>query len=425
MTRTVVVGAGLGGLLAAAELRRRGVDVTVLESQAVPGGVAGTMREHGYLVEPAASAFSLPHPSLSRLLDVAAVPVVAVPGARRRIVWDGTGLVDVPASPPAAVTSGLIGPIGKMRTVAEVGVRSSTHSGESVHDFMVRRFGPEAGTLAAHLAVTGVFAGDPTVIEAASYPQLIGLETASGSLIRGMFARRRAAGKGIRPRLHAPVDGMGDLAARLAGYIGDVRTGVNATAVDAGGRTVATTDGEMDVDAAVLAVAPAIAGRLLGRTDWDDAPTAPVAVVALGAPTDQLDMPDAFGILAAPGAASPVRGILMESAPGRAPADHRLIRVIVGGTHRPDVAGWDDERLAAVVVEDVGRIVGRLVEPVYIRVIRQQIPQYVSGHAATVAQRTGALPSNVAVGGWWWRGIGVGSLAEDAVRIADRLAGDV
>jgi C-3',4' desaturase CrtD len=48
MTRVVVVGAGVGGLSAAAVLANRGCDVTVLEAQVYPGGCAATYYHQGY-----------------------------------------------------------------------------------------------------------------------------------------------------------------------------------------------------------------------------------------------------------------------------------------------------------------------------------------------------------------------------------------
>ncbi len=48
MLRAVVIGAGIGGLSAAAALRRAGLDVTVLEAHTYPGGCAGTFFHQGY-----------------------------------------------------------------------------------------------------------------------------------------------------------------------------------------------------------------------------------------------------------------------------------------------------------------------------------------------------------------------------------------
>lgn len=48
MNKTIIIGAGIGGLVTAAELSKRGQDVTVLEAHVDPGGCAATFYHQGY-----------------------------------------------------------------------------------------------------------------------------------------------------------------------------------------------------------------------------------------------------------------------------------------------------------------------------------------------------------------------------------------
>lgn len=56
----VVVGAGLGGLSAALHLAGAGRHVTVIEREAVPGGRAGLIRDHGYFFDTGPSVLTMP-----------------------------------------------------------------------------------------------------------------------------------------------------------------------------------------------------------------------------------------------------------------------------------------------------------------------------------------------------------------------------
>lgn len=58
--RVVVIGAGLGGLSAAAHLAGRGVDVTVLERNAAPGGKAGRLQLGGYIFDTGPTVLTMP-----------------------------------------------------------------------------------------------------------------------------------------------------------------------------------------------------------------------------------------------------------------------------------------------------------------------------------------------------------------------------
>ena len=75
MKRIVIVGAGVGGLAAAAELARAGIDVTVLEAHTYAGGCAGTFFHKGYRFDAGATlaagfAPEAPMDLLARRFDI-------------------------------------------------------------------------------------------------------------------------------------------------------------------------------------------------------------------------------------------------------------------------------------------------------------------------------------------------------------------
>lgn len=418
--RVAVVGGGLGGLLAAGTLHRRGAAVTVFEAADTVGGVATSIHEDGYLLETAAGSFPLPHPVLGPLLAEADVAVVARPGRAVRFVSDGGRFRPLPTNPLglAGIAFGLLGPSAVGRAVVEPLVRTGTAKDETVAGHLRRRFGP-AGGAAAGLVAGGVFAGDPDRLELASaFPTLPALEREHGSVVKALVARRRTA-NGTRPTLHLPVGGMSALADGLARLVGDVRTGARidrATEVGSGWRIA-----DEAYDGLVLAVPPSVAGRILGRDLGDDPPRVPVAVVGLGGPPDAVPGPDGFGGLVLAEAGLATLGVLVERGPGRCPDGHHLLKVLVGGARDPDSALLDDDLLVDRVLAEVGPLVGSAVHPTWVGVARQHIPQYVGGHAARVRTVDDELGPGVATAGWWYRGIGVASLATDAEVVAERV----
>ena len=56
----IVIGAGLGGLSAAAHLRGAGHDVTVIERGALPGGRAGVIERDGFRLDNGPTVLTMP-----------------------------------------------------------------------------------------------------------------------------------------------------------------------------------------------------------------------------------------------------------------------------------------------------------------------------------------------------------------------------
>ena len=60
MARIIVIGAGMGGMAAAARLRVKGHEVTVIEASDTHGGKLGTFRRDGFAFDTGPSLFTIP-----------------------------------------------------------------------------------------------------------------------------------------------------------------------------------------------------------------------------------------------------------------------------------------------------------------------------------------------------------------------------
>jgi oxygen-dependent protoporphyrinogen oxidase len=187
-------------------------------------------------------------------------------------------------------------------------------------------------------------------------------------------------------------------------------------------------------DSVVIATPPADAAALLRDLDLEAAKalreiaSASVAVVAVAFRNEAFRRkPDGYGFLVAPGETLPILGALFESNlfPGRAPEGFTLVRAFLGGVDRPERVTEPDAKLAALACEALDRAIGLKSGPSRTWVMRQPnaIPQYTLGHrerVAAVMKRIGAFPG-LYVAGNAYRGVSVGSILEDADRVAGWL----
>jgi oxygen-dependent protoporphyrinogen oxidase len=157
-------------------------------------------------------------------------------------------------------------------------------------------------------------------------------------------------------------------------------------------------------------------------------PSASLTVVALGFRLDAFRrMPDGYGFLVAPGEPLDILGALCESNlwPDRAPEGRLLIRVMIGGSERPDLLTRSDADLTALAMGALDRVWGLTSGPERTWVMRHAdaIPQYPVGHRALLGAIAGRLDlfPGLHLTGNGYRGVSVGSLLEDAARVAERL----
>jgi oxygen-dependent protoporphyrinogen oxidase len=408
--RIAVVGGGISGLTLAYRLRESAralgtaVETCVLEAASRPGGHATTLREDGYVVDGGPNGFldraSEPHVrALVRELGLESRLVEASRASRRRYVLLDGRLRRVPDSPPGLLTSDALTPAGKLRLLMEPFVaKRRADPEETVFDFACRRVGRQAAERLVDAAVTGISAGDSRELAvAAAFPIMAEMEREHGSLMRAMIARRRTPA----PRLRSFEDGLGALSETLAARLGPaVRTGAivrSLRRVGSGWRLVLESGETVEADQVALSVAShRAAGALadfdpeLGRA-LDAIPFAGVAVVALSYPRAAIARPlDGYGYLVGRDENLGTLGVVWESTlfPARAPADHVLLRCMLGGTRHPDLVDLPTSDLVQRAIAELTPVLGVRGAPERSWSWRwpRAIAQYTRGHDTRVAR---------------------------------------
>ncbi len=463
--RVAILGAGIAGLATSHALRRgaarRGtpLELLVLEGSGRTGGRIRTTREDGYLIEWAANAIQGADGPAWRVAEEAglgAERIAARPDAARRYIARHGRLHLVPLSPGAFLRFGAISTGGRLRVALEpFYARRVTHD-ETVHEYAARHIGEEAASALVGAAVRGIFAGDARRLSVdAAFPIMREMERNHRSLVFAMVAammKARREGRSVRATAAAAAGpgrralwgltgGMESLTDALARPLGAaLRLNAHAMAVERGGvagYTVHLASGErVETDAVIVTTPPRAAAALLRALDSETARmigsigSASLTVVGLGfRPEAFRTPPDGYGFLVSPGEDLGILGALFESNlfPGRAPEGRFLVRGMVGGAERPDLATRSDAELVGLVMQALDRTLGMASGPERTWIIRQEnaIPQYPVGHRATLARIAGRLGSfpGLHLAGNAYHGVSVASLLEDADRTAERVLG--
>ncbi len=442
----VVVGAGISGLTAAFRLARSGLRVAVLEAAERAGGAIETFSDGAWRFEMGPNTVVESDESVGRLIrdtGLEGEKIVTSPSAKRRYLYKGSQLVPLPGGPGGLLKTPLFSAGAKLRLLREPWIgRPPEGVEESIAQFVRRRLGTEFLDYAVGPFVSGVYAGDPERLSARwAVPKIHNLEREHGSLIRGGLIRsRQARRKGPSPgsAMISFREGLEALPRRLEREIGDVRTGVAARRVlrIGNGFRVETSAGPVEAAQVVLAVPADVAARLLEEATSGaslllaDVPYAAVAVVSLGWRREDVGHPlDGFGFLAPRKEGLRLLGCLFPSQifPGRAPEGHVALAAFAGGRTDPELAGWDEDRIAAMAIAELRGPLRLHGEPVF-RLVRRwprAIPQYELGHGRFVERAREierSLPG-LRLAGNFLGGISVPDCIRNATALAEEMMG--
>jgi len=476
--RIVIVGGGMAGLVAAFEIldraKKEGLnpspDVLVLESSDRPGGNVRTERalDTGFLCEWGPEGFldNVPETlALAERIGKADRLVRADPNANKRYILRDGRLRQVPTSPPAFLFSDVL-PLGpRLRVFGEPFARgpADPDRDETVFEFASRRIGSGAAAVLVDAMVSGVYAGDARALSLRSaFPKMYTMEREYGSLVKAMIARmkerKRSGRKSGGPAgpggvITSFVLGMEEFVQGLADAVGEERIRLNTPVAEIvkmragdsgrpsdedsgnwpGRAAVILESGQwIEADAVVVAAPSWSAAPLFHRSDpelagpLEQIPTASIAVVATGYRREDVDHPlDGFGFLIPRGEGRRTLGTLWPASTfgGRAPANHVLLRSMIGGASDPDAVNLADSGLLDIVAHEVNPVLGVRGDPVWTRFFRfpHGIPQYTVGHGERLVRIGTQLAkwSNLFLTGTSYYGIAVNSTCERGPALAE------
>lgn len=403
-----ILGAGLTGLTAAHRLAKRGHRVRLFEISDRVGGAIRTEISDDWLIECGPNTLLAGDPAVATLIDELGLGperVTANATSRNRYIVRRGQPLAAPLSPPAFFRSPLFSLRAKLSLLSEFLVRPRIrHADVSLEDFIRTHFNQELVDYALNPFVAGVYAGNPKKLSARhAFPQLWEMEQKHGSLLRGQRAaarakpeRRRAGIISFRRGLQMLPDA---LAAQLPPGTLSLRARIEALLpADKSQWSIVWHDGTAthteSVDALIAALpAPALAQLRIGTlgerplASLDAIEHPPVSSLFLGYRRADVAHPlDGFGVLVPEIEKRSVLGVLFSSTlfPGRAPADHVALTVLVGGTRQPELARLPTDRLLATVEPDLRELLGVRASPVFQRHTfwPRAIPQYNLGYAS-------------------------------------------
>lgn len=416
--RVAIIGGGLSGLSTAAKLHRLdpSIQVVLFEGGHRLGGVIHTEQVGKYLIDHGADMFSMkPSAAIDFCCELGLQDQLIEPkpaGRGARIVRNGQlvpipdGFVLMRATQlwPMLCTP-LLSLQGKLRFLLERWISpTKDDEDESVSTFVQRRMGQEVlDRIVAPLAA-GIYTADVTKLSMQTTMQAIAsMEKKYGSLARATAVRRRSGEDSVERgstgarygQFRAFRGGMIELINGIARALPDESIKLNCSVESIrpnGNQWIVTESGiDQEFDHVVVAVPPKSAIQLLETTapqasaELAKIESASTAIVVLAVSASDIQRPvNTFGFVVP---LSEKRRILAGSFAshkfsGRAPEDHVLIRVFMGGAMQPELLDKSNEELTAIVREELGELIGLTGDPLLARVIRwnDAMPQYHVGH---------------------------------------------
>jgi oxygen-dependent protoporphyrinogen oxidase len=432
--RIVVIGGGISGLAAAHRLTelKPASHVTLIEASPRLGGTIRTDERDGFLLERGPDSFISEKPeavALAKRLGLESRLIQTnethrrsfiVRNGRLRAVPEGFQLL-APSRIWPFLTTDIFSLVGKVRMAADLVLPRKSANGvsdESLSSFVRRRLGREALERMAQPMVGGIYTADPETLSLrATLPRFLDMEREHRSLILAMLRKARTQDRaektgtsGARYSLFLSFDrGMEVLVKALEQKLKQplatpdaqvdlrVNTRVQSLSWTGASWTIQLSSGEtLGADAVCLALPAYVAAQLLSNVDQSLASQlnqikyASTATINFAYRRAAIQHAlDGFGFVVPYIEKRSLIACTFSSVkfPGRAPADHVLLRAFVGGALQPEMFALDESEMLARVEKDLTELLGINEKPLFAEVAKwkDSMPQYEVGHVDRVA----------------------------------------
>ncbi|MCC2671044.1 MAG: Protoporphyrinogen and coproporphyrinogen oxidase [Armatimonadetes bacterium] len=478
--RIAIVGGGVTGLAAAHRLlelaRERGLelDLRLFEAGDRLGGVIGTVRRDGFVLELGPDSMITDKPwglGLAKRLGLDDQLIGTQEQHRRSFVVRNGKLLPVPEGfqllAPSKfgplVTTPIFSPLGKLRMALDLLIPPRKGDGdESLGSFVTRRLGHEALDRIAQPMIAGIYGADPMQLSLkATLPRFLDMERDHGSVIRGMWARMRSSATNTQPpntehqtpntEHRTPKsgvsgaryglfvsfrDGMQTLTDALIARIPaeTVRLDTRVDHLERQGNCWSLIDergGITEADAVILALPAYHSARLVRHLNAELAELlagiryASAATMTLCYRKEDVPHPlDGFGFVVPATEKLELLGCTFTHVKyaHRAPEGVALLRVFLGDAA---LDGRDAATLERVVRADLAKLVGVTAAPLFTQLWQGSrcMPHYYVGHLdrmADIEQRAAELP-HLALAGNAYYGVGIPDSIHSGEQAAEKV----
>lgn len=449
----IVVGAGISGLAAVYFIKQKNPDVrvTLVDSGDRVGGKMHTVCRNGFIIECGPDGYLARKTAMTDLIRSVGLGDKLVRSqsgtsyiyTRHRLRQMPKGSVmGIPTRLMPMVTTGMFGPIGKLRAAMDL-VLPRVYKGKdlSLDEFFGRRLGRQVVENMIEPLLSGIYSGSLKDMSLeATLPRFMQVEQKYRSLILGMnrLAAARPAGqassggkKNKKQGMFLTLScGLEVLAERLAAVADETLLQTKVKACRPGKITLE--DGtQRQADAIVLATPPQTIGPLLDFPEaWaltHDRRTS-TATVSMAFHKNDVASLNGTGYVISRNEGFRITACswMDRKWPHVAPEGYALVRTYVGKPDDPDIVHEDDRTIERLALADLRKI-GPIGDPLFSVVSRQidNMPQYTVGHNERIhafEKKLAGMPGLFACGAMF-HGIGMPDCIAHAKTIADHVTG--